>query len=618
MKRRLALFMAILMIISALGTLIYYLSLGVYAAEPDERFAVKADDDELKLRIGLMYGSNVTIGFEVDANAGFVLVEVDRGSAELTETPIWELECTKISCTVDSNLSKTDMTYSKTTVGDKTVIGGHHVEIGGEMDRSICKTMIASLKAVLENLDVYPIPSYINGSYKIRAGAFSSAEAASQLASALTAILPDLDVKVVAPTDTAVSIVDPLTDTILFEYDDNDVTALGLRPLKNADGTANYLVTPAKKPYDGTFMFRRYNSMISKDAKEIDGVSLTGIIKLGDYLKGVLPYEVSSSWSPEALRAFAIIARSFALSKLDCHESAYGFDLCNSTHCQVYNGRLKLDEATTTAVDETSGLVITYNNKIVEAYYSAVQGGSSVSSEDAWYEAIPYLRAIETPWEIYTDHKYGTWTVEVSGTELANYLRDKGYTQLKGSIVNISIDQLAKNSTYVYKLTLTDLYGNSLTLTKTDAIRTALSKYLKSANFVVGKGEVEADVTTFSTESIAVTNIMTSTGVISTSNDKEQYSVIASGSSSAILKNASVITKDGIGTPGKLVSKTERQTITASNGNNFIFVGKGYGHGVGISQIGLRDLAKQGYKAEEMLDLYLTGVEIKSYNELYQ
>ena len=76
------------------------------------------------------------------------------------------------------------------------------------------------------------------------------------------------------------------------------------------------------------------------------------------------------------------------------------------------------------------------------------------------------------------------------------------------------------------------------------------------------------------------------------------------------------MTKDGIGTPGKLVSKTERQLISASSPNNFIFVGTGWGHGVGISQIGLRDLAKQGYKAEEMLKMYLTGIEIKSYNQL--
>ena len=319
MQRALALFLAILMIISAAGTLIYYLTMGIYAAEPEERLAVKAADDELKVRIGLMYGSNVTVGFEVDAAGGFGINRVDRQSADLAETRLWELNITKISCVVDSNLAKTAMTYSKTTAADKTVIGGYHLEIGGGMKRAECEMMIAALNESLAAIGIYAIPCYLNGGYSIRAGHFATAEECHIMSTALSALIPDLEIKIAAPTDTAVAIVDPLTDTILFEYDDNDVTALGLEPLKNADGSANYLVTPAKKSYDGTFMFRRYNSTISPSADKIDGVSLTDVIKLGDYLKGVLPYEVNTSWQSEALKAFAITARSFTLSKLGCH-----------------------------------------------------------------------------------------------------------------------------------------------------------------------------------------------------------------------------------------------------------------------------------------------------------
>lgn len=617
MRRGLALFLAILMIISAAGTLIYYLTMGVYAAEPTERLAVKAADDDIKVRVGLMYGSNVTVGFEVDAAGGFGIKKVERHSADLAETRLWELKATKISCTVDTNLAKTAMTYSKTTAADKTVIGGYHLQIGGAMDRATCESTIGALDGTLKSLGIYAIPSYINGAYRIRAGHFATAEECHILSAALVAIIPDLEVTTASPTPTAVSVVDPLTDTILFEYDENDTTALGLEPLANADGSANYLVTPAKKNYDGTFMFRRYNSTISSGAGEVDGVSLTDVIRLGDYLKGVLPYEVNTSWQSEALRAFAITARSFTLGKLNCHESAYGFDLCNSTHCQVYNGRALIDQATINAVDGTKGLVMTYQNEIAQAYYSAVQGGVTVSSEDAWGGSIPYLQAVRTPWEVYTAHAKGTWTVEVSPNELANYLREKGYSQIKGNIANISIDQLAKNSTYVYKLTITDTYGNKLTLTRTDTVRSALSKYLNSANFVVGRGSVEADITTFSAESLTSTNVITKSDIFSVDNEKEQYSASKSGVAKISgVKSANVMTKDGIGTPGKLVSKTEHQLVKASNPNNFIFVGSGWGHGVGISQIGLRDLAKQGYKAEEMLKKYLTGIEIKSYNQL--
>ncbi len=616
MQRALALFLAVLMIISAAGTLIYYLSMGLHAAEPEERLSL-AGDDEMKLRVGLMYGSNVTVGFEVDAAGGFGIVRVDRSSAGLEETRLWELAVSKISCTVDSNLSKTAMTYSKSTAADKTVIGGYHLEIGSDLDRDGCETMIGALSETLGSLGIYAIPSFIGGGYRIRAGHFASAESAAAAAAALTALIPDLKVSIAAPTATAVSVVDPLTDRILFEYDDGDVMALGLTPLDSADGTANYLVTPAKKSYDGTFMFRRYNSAIKSDAGTVDGVSLTNVIKLGDYIKGVLPYEVDTKWPLESLKAFAITVRSFTLSGLGRHESAYDVDMCNNTHCQVYNGREKINEAVERAVDETRGLVMTYEGEIVTAFYSAVQGGVTVSSEDAWGGSIPYLKAVETPWEIYTNHSKGFWTVEVSPSELSEYLRSKGFTQIKGKIANISIDQLAKDSTYVYRLTITDVYGNNLTLTKTDTVRSALAKYLNSANFVVGKGSVEADVTTFSTDSLTDTGVITASGTSSVKNDVEQSVISSSGSAQLTgLKGAAVISKDGLVTPGKLVSNTERQTFKASSPSNFIFVGKGWGHGVGISQIGLRDLAKQGYTAEEMLCKYLTGIEIESYSSL--
>jgi stage II sporulation protein D len=53
----------------------------------------------------------------------------------------------------------------------------------------------------------------------------------------------------------------------------------------------------------------------------------------------------------------------------------------------------------------------------------------------------------------------------------------------------------------------------------------------------------------------------------------------------------------------------------AEDEDNFIFVGKGWGHGVGISQYGARDLADLGYSAEEILHSYFTDVEILDYED---
>lgn len=566
-------------------------------------------DDKL-IRVGLMYGSNVTVGFETDSDFGFGVNAVDR-LGDLTNELLWELSITKISCTVDANLAKTAMTYSKTSKQSAVVIGGWHAEIGEDLSYDEAVELTFELSDALDDLDVYAIPSYIDGGYRIRAGHFSEKADAKALCEELSDIFPKLDINVAGPTDTAVSVVDPLTDRILFEYDDNDETALGLTPLSDADGERGYLITPAKKIYDGTFMFRRYI------ADGVDGVSLTDIIPLGEYIKGVLPYEISSSWPLEAQKAFAICVRSFTLASVR-HESTYQVDLCNTAHCQVYNGRSKITDVVEQAVDETAGLVMSYGDKIVTAYYSAVSGGVTVGVDDAWGgSARPYLVAVQTPWEIFTNHSYGVWQTEVSPTELCTYLRTtKGYSNLKGKIVDISVDQLAKNSTYVYQITFTDSYGTKVTVKTTDGVRTALSKYVNSANFVVGLGSVVADTTTFTTVSPDKLSTRTDSGDHALGKPEAVRIMSASGETEAPLEGTSVLTATGTLKLGETSSVTEAQTYYAADSSNFIFVGKGWGHGVGLSQIGVRDLAKLGYEATAILKKYFTDIKIRDWRDI--
>ena len=612
MRRVLAIILAVLMLGSVFGTLIYNLVLPIYASEPDERLSLDTDADSLNIRVGLMYGSNVTVGFEVTTPYGFVVGSVDEHSPELGFVPLWELNIGKISCTVDANLGKTGMTYYKSNTG--VAVGGWHAEAGSGMTREQCEELIVKLEPFATSLGVYLIPSYIQGGYRVRVGCYDSASDAEALIAQLAQYDSSLILTAVGSTDTAVSIVDPETDRILFEYDCAGATELGLDSINSPDGSKAYLVTPAQKTYDGIFMFSRYNSAVSVDAGATDGVALTNVIQLGDYIKGVLPYEISNSWPLEAQKAFAICVRSFTLSSLNRHESAYNVDLCNSTHCQVYNGTSRINDTVIRAVDETAGLVMTYDDEIVEAYYSAVSGGVTVSSEDAWGGRIDYLVAVETPWEIFTNHSYGQWTIEVSGSELCEYLRGKGYTTLNGSIASITIDQLAENSTYIYQLTITDIYGSSVTIKRSDTIRTALAKYVNSANFVVGKGSVLANITSFDTDSFESTEVVTSAGSSSLTNSAPQSVITSSGVTNVSnVESFNYVTSSGSGKLSYVNSISTPTVIYASDANNFIFAGKGYGHGVGLSQVGLRDLANQGVAAADMLKLYFTGIEIEDY-----
>ncbi len=565
-------------------------------------------EDKL-IRVGLMYGTGVTVGFEVDTSYGFYINKVNR-TGDLTSEPIWDIDITKVSCTVDHNLAKSAMTYSKTSYASSTVIGGYHIELGENLTREDVIVITNALEDTLDELDMYVIPAYVNGGYRVRMGDFPSADLASVAANELSKMLGGLPLTVASPTSTALSLVDPLTDKILFEYDCGDVTALGLTPKSSPSGEKAYLVTPAKKLYDGTFMFRRYIS------GGVDGVSLTDIIELEEYIEGVIPYEISSAWPEESLKAFAIMVRSFTLYGTR-HEAAYQVDICNSTHCQVYGGRTKVNEAVMNAVRATKGLVMESNGKIACAYYSAVTGGYTISSYDAWgYQHIPYLVAVETPWENYNNHSYGVWTAEVSPSTLCSHLNSKGYTNLKGSIKSITIDKLCEGSTYVRDITFTDIYGNKATIKASANVYTALSKYCNSANFVVGKGKVEANRAEFYTTSLENMNVLTDSGSQSLADTDAAMVLTGDGEFVTELNHSTVLGASGEYTLGDTNAVNRTETVYAKNSENFIFAGLGWGHGVGASQIGLRDLAKLGYKAAEILPKYYTGVNIVDWREI--
>lgn len=116
-------------------------------------------------------------------------------------------------------------------------------------------------------------------------------------------------------------------------------------------------------------------------------------LELEDYLKGVVPAEMPSSWAHEAHKAQAIAARSYALANLG-KRGAYGYDLKNTPEDQAYNGAKAETPQTNKAVKETEGLVLTYDLKIIPAYYSASAGGNTINSGKVWHTNLPYLNSV--------------------------------------------------------------------------------------------------------------------------------------------------------------------------------------------------------------------------------
>lgn len=145
-------------------------------------------------------------------------------------------------------------------------------------------------------------------------------------------------------------------------------------------------------------------------------------VGIEDYVKGVTPAEMPSSWNIEALKAQAIAVRSYAIANLGKHAKE-GFDLVDTVQDQVYNGVLAETPATNQAVEETEGLVLTYDNKIISTMYSASAGGQTKSALEAWGNDIPYLQSVKSYDDNMEPRGHGVGMTQYGAKNLA----DMGY-----------------------------------------------------------------------------------------------------------------------------------------------------------------------------------------------
>ena len=129
------------------------------------------------------------------------------------------------------------------------------------------------------------------------------------------------------------------------------------------------------------------------------GVAVVNVVSLERYLRGVVPWEMPHRWNPEALKAQAVAARSYALATL---KHGQAFDLYADTRDQVYGGIRAETDATNRAVGATAGQILTYRGRVALAYYSSTSGGRTEAGSK------PYLASVSDPYDgISPHHRWG-------------------------------------------------------------------------------------------------------------------------------------------------------------------------------------------------------------------
>lgn len=150
-------------------------------------------------------------------------------------------------------------------------------------------------------------------------------------------------------------------------------------------------------------------------------------ILLEDYICGVVAAEMPASFHSEALKAQSVVARTYTLWKMESSSPGHpNADLCDDpSHCQAYKSSEALRSEwgsdfeekysrICSAVDETHGEVLTYQNSLAEAYYHSTCGGHTASAQEVWGEDIPYLQSVSCQWDSDAPRYQETLTVPLS------------------------------------------------------------------------------------------------------------------------------------------------------------------------------------------------------------
>jgi stage II sporulation protein D len=143
-------------------------------------------------------------------------------------------------------------------------------------------------------------------------------------------------------------------------------------------------------------------------------------LPLDRYLRGVVPWEMPDDWHPEALRAQAIVARSYALATL---KPGTLFDLYADTRSQVYGGIEAEEVSTNRAIGATAGRVLFWNGRVATTFYHSTSGGKTVAIGEAWPHStpVPYLVGVADPYDRLS--KYHRWgPVRLTPAQLAQKL----------------------------------------------------------------------------------------------------------------------------------------------------------------------------------------------------
>lgn len=194
----------------------------------------------------------------------------------------------------------------------------------------------------------------------------------------------------------------------------NDGLQVGGKLFRRLSFSASTAVYVNNKPYRG----------LAELSVTDKGILVVNQLPLEEYLVGLINCEISSAWPIDAVKAQAVIARTYALNR-KMARLASPYHLESSVIDQVYEGCLVEDSRARRAVAETAGEVLTFGGAVIQAFYHSSCGGRTEASENVWGMALPYLKGVECEYCL-TSPAATTWEYTLPLREIEERLRAAG------------------------------------------------------------------------------------------------------------------------------------------------------------------------------------------------
>ncbi|PKG24963.1 SpoIID/LytB domain-containing protein [Niallia nealsonii] len=361
--------------------------------------------------------------------------------------------------------------------------------------------------------------------------------------------------------DGSLQLVEDVTKTVLMKSN-----VLTLEPKQ----TANRLAVNGRSYY-GAFQFVIEKSTVNnavyiRPINEID---------IETYLRGVVPQEMPALWPLEALKAQTIAARTYALKHKDDKE------FVDSISNQVYGGTYALHSRSDEAVRQTAGMVLKYNDKLIDAVFYSSNGGKTELNSSVWGGyTLPYFAVQDDIYDYNTTNKTKfPWSIELNQQQLDPALDLSAGEKWWDSVVEKDASlQVVKNmkgwmQKQGYSKKIEDMKIMNIPVLQLDlSNKTAGGRVLQgSATIVYLKKEIVNNKTvveknTLELKNVAASRIRALVGIES----MRSYLVDISENKAGFIK----------------------------------INGRGYGHAVGLSQYGARNRAEAGHTYQQILGFY--------------